>query len=301
MRNKSSLTARKSPLSLSNRSLLSTLEYNRISTNHLTTDTNNTRLSLNHKAIIGGVGKDISAHFDRFVFNLENLRKQFQDSTVVIAIDENQDNTEELLDNYALQHKDVHIIKISPPPGQHRTERIAEARNAFMDESAKYFDSHPYLISFDFDVYEIHADTINNALAHQDVWDVATVNSLRIYYDRWALRSDADNTSCWAHNPHRCFEHMGHYFPGAHVDHIHEIPVDHDPLKVLSAFGGMGLYKTKTIAECRSKPGGCRYSGNDESGNGDCEHVLFHKRMREQAGARIYIWPSMTEWHTKQQ
>lgn len=276
---------------------LSALKDSYIATNPLTIDTEKTRQSASHKAIIGGIAKNIEVDYDKFMRNMENLRSQFQDSTVVIVTDGSQDKTEELLENYAKLHSNTHIFKIHNQ-GTHRTDKMAYARNVFMDESAQFFDTHDYLISFDFDVHEVQAETINNALAHEDQWDVVTVNPLKIYYDKWALRTDADNRSCWGNdkNPgYRCAESMGHWFPGANVGD--GIPVDHAPLKVQSAFGGLGLYKTKTLAECRSKPGGCKYSGEDSDGFGDCEHVVFHKNLREKAGARIFIWPSMTLLH----
>lgn len=256
--------------------------------------------SYSSNAIIGGIAKHIEKHEDRFTYNLDNLRKQFKHTTTIIVIDTNDDNTENILDDYAKNHPDTYIVKIKNP-GKHRTEKMAYARNVFIDEASKYFDDNPYLISFDFDIYEIHAETINNALAHQEDWDVATVNPLKIYYDKWALRTEADNVSCWgttSHPGYRCAESLSHWFPNSKLGD--GIPPEQEPLEVLSAFGGLGIYKTKTIKKCRSKPGGCLYVGENSEGNGDCEHVAFHKSLREKADAKIYIWPSMTMWHVKQ-
>lgn len=53
-------------------------------------------------------------------------------------------------------------------------------------------------------------------------------------------------------------------------------------LPVDSAFGGFGIYRmSKTID--------CHYSGTDENGLMDCEHVAFHRDMMTKHGAKIFI------------
>jgi hypothetical protein len=58
-----------------------------------------------------------------------------------------------------------------------------------------------------------------------------------------------------------------------------------DPLvAVYSCFGGLGVYRMEAVL-------GARYSGED------CEHVTFHRSMREQGFGRMFLNPHQITLH----
>ena len=57
------------------------------------------------------------------------------------------------------------------------------------------------------------------------------------------------------------------------------------PLKVDSAFGGLAIYQTKFLKNCK-------YEGQNALGEQMCEHVPFHKSFRKNGGS-IYINPAL--------
>lgn len=60
------------------------------------------------------------------------------------------------------------------------------------------------------------------------------------------------------------------------------------PFRVDSCFGGMAIYKTKSVQGCSYNH---RYSSPPYML--DCEHVIFHQCLRESNHARILSNPHM--------
>jgi hypothetical protein len=53
----------------------------------------------------------------------------------------------------------------------------------------------------------------------------------------------------------------------------------------MSAFGGLGVYRTEYLA-------GAHYRGLTRYGRVVCEHVAFHERIRQNGGS-LYIPPAL--------
>ena len=63
------------------------------------------------------------------------------------------------------------------------------------------------------------------------------------------------------------------------------IPADARPIRVRSAFGGLGVYKMSKILDCR-------YDGLDSDGRELCEHVPFNQKICDHGG-ELYIYPKL--------
>ena len=168
----------------------------------------------------------------------------------------------------------------------------------------------------------------------ESTWDVLTANRIGAYYDTWALRFDRSiwtkkhaslwkcilDFDCWDMIKHyrQCcisklsrkerriinsniFEHIRFLKQNKqeaialYIEPYQRIiPVTSGLIRVISAFGGLAIYKIAKIK-------GCRYSGfkqtcdcKDYSVEGECrldqcEHVIFHKQMIKKHNARIFI------------
>ena len=100
----------------------------------------------------------------------------------------------------------------------------------------------------------------------------------------WICLGSKYDKNCW-NKDEACEKNnrdLGNWFDNYHGSNIDK---KGKPIKVLSAFDGLGIYKLKSI-------GKCRYNGLDDNGiEEDCEHVKFHKCMREKGNDKIYIIP----------
>ena len=182
-----------------------------------------------------------------------------------------------------------------------RTERIARGRNAVVArvEELRAFD---FFVNLDMDdrcAFDVAS--VRECLARADEWDVATANQSRVYYDRWALRTDAMG-DMYEGIPHCVvgYGHVGHghgacdssrvlpisaWFPRAGLEGKDTFPRDAPYYAVQSAFGALAIYKTRLLR-------GARYAGTRPGSVPECEHVPFHAAIKAQfPETRIVIAP----------
>lgn len=159
-----------------------------------------------------------------------------------------------------------------------REHRIAHARNQLIEYAFRL--KVKYLVQVDLDDVNARVDILGfRHVLQSKGWDVATANQRGWYYDRFALRTPQrdgwggrdrrDALKAWGLGDELC----------------NRIPVEHAPLVVQSAFGGLGIYRV-------SKIGACRYATQREK-CADCEHVCFHRCMRDVNHAIVTIQPRM--------
>ena len=94
-----------------------------------------------------------------------------------------------------------------------------------------------------------------------------------------------NNENCWhtTSDAKNCPGNMGVWFNEPSLQNSAIIHPHLPLLSTLSSFAGLGIYNIKKIR-------GCRYNGKNGK---DCEHVAFHKDMRDKYNARIFINPKM--------
>jgi len=120
-------------------------------------------------------------------------------------------------------------------------------------------------------------------------WDGLFANQAEAYYDIFALRHDA-----WC--PDCCLQRIeaAARFPFARKraarkkyigDRQFKIPVDHPPIAVRSAFGGLGVYKADAVRNCW-------YSIKTVGGSKICEHVGLNEAICAKGGS-LFILPSL--------
>jgi glycosyltransferase involved in cell wall biosynthesis len=171
-----------------------------------------------------------------------------------------------------------------------RTQRISFCRNRCVDFVKGLPDeATDFILVADLDGINsrISAASLLSCWQLPVPWDVCTGNRVGRYYDIFALR-------CAGWVEEDCFReakalsatldpNLARYLTTEAK--MIKIPKDHRPIKVESAFGGIGLYRSNVYRQGR-------YDGLDEIGAETCEHVAFH-RMLGECGAEIYINPSM--------
>lgn len=172
-----------------------------------------------------------------------------------------------------------------------RTQRIASCRNEYLQriETDPRYADVGYVVMADLD--GINTLPTPQALAscwEQQGWAVCAANQRGPYYDIWALRhplwSPAD---CWAQNQFLQSHGVSSSaaFRSAVQSKMIVIAEDGPWIEVDSAFGGLAIYDRKALT-------GMRYDGLDDAGQEVCEHVGFHRRLRER-GHRNHINPRL--------
>tara|TARA_B100000886_G_scaffold336528_1_gene295492 strand:+ start:1593 stop:2405 length:813 start_codon:yes stop_codon:yes gene_type:complete len=172
-----------------------------------------------------------------------------------------------------------------------RTERIAFCRNIYIREinSNKTYENIQYIIVADLDGVncDLSVQSVNKCWESNVDWDACFANQSEPYYDVWALRhNEWSPDDCW--KLFRYLHRKGMAIPKAQFIAVYsrmlKIHKEYEPIKVHSAFGGLGIYKKNIIENCY-------YDGLDENGRECCEHVAFHNQMKK--GTKLYIIPGL--------
>jgi hypothetical protein len=239
---------------------------------------------------IVGLARNVSQSLLR---DLRRIEDSFGHHTIMgwhIIESDSKDSTVEVLQNRCLEQSNFSfysagnlrlIIK-------ERTERIAYCRNLYLDyiKENKISDLVDYIVVVDFD--GINNCLSQNSIAHcfEDLnWDALFPYQNNYYYDVYALRH-----KYWAPNDPFAQEnflvgagispYIARYFSLVLRKRIK--PNNSKRLKVDSAFGGIGIYRSHCFRIL------VRYSGMTDSGEQVCEHVNFHRQLND-SGMNLYI------------
>ena len=173
----------------------------------------------------------------------------------------------------------------------YRTHRLAFCRNTYLEEIES--DSASGRCDF---VVVVDLDGVNNALTRTSIracwdaevdWDACFANQSGPYYDVYALRHSSWLPGDWYETYEFLLQHglrQHKAIDTACYARMLTLDAEMPPIKVDSAFGGLGIYKRRLFD-------GCRYVGEGEAGREVCEHVALHEAMRRE-GARLFIIPS---------
>ena len=245
------------------------------------------------KFLIGGIARNCGKTIKDDVLYLQNALINYPHKQWLIIESDSDDNTIAVLRELEILVENFRFISLGTMRNRipDRTKRIAYCRNKYMEE----FDSDPeyqnsdYTIIADFDGVNtcVTEKSINSCWVRDD-WDVVTANQWGPYYDIYALRHPL-----WS--PNNCWD--AQVFLGntgmteddskfvAVYSRMIQIPEEGEWIEVDSAFGGLAIYKTAAIK-------GLRYVGADAHGKEMCEHVNFHRQIKDRGG-RIFINPQL--------
>ena len=219
---------------------------------------------------------------------MQSLGQYFGSFTIAVFENDSTDGTKELLKT--LQTEGVLTVIQHDGLDKHlplRTERIAFGRNQLLNYVRK--QNSEYFCVADLDGILGDASAVDGFLSNfalEDCWDAVFPINRGIYYDIWTFR-----------HPEICMDdyerRMNQIVPAFSDQNIldlclHSIQnLDFSKLtawlKVDSAFGGIGLYKTASFAYSS-------YFGFKD-GYEVTDHLAFHEKARLQ-GATFYINPS---------
>jgi len=235
----------------------------------------------NKRCVIAGLVRNASSALHYAIPKVEILGDLFDDYQVVIYENDSSDNTPDILNNWASRNTRVRVLsELRNDPVNRsirclrRTERMALYRQKVQTHVVDFFPSYNHVLLYDFDLgagFQIGG--ILNSFGQSCAWDAMASNSLCYrngwcYYDVWALRWANSYKPLWSRDVTPLRWRVGD-----------------DPFQVHSAFGGLCLYKMSAF---RSGV----YSGED------CEHIPFHKSMRNAGFGGLFLNPSQVTFYS---
>jgi len=255
-------------------------------TTSLLLSSQSTPLPFSSSVTILGTARNIEKFLPTTFKKIKMIRDCFKSSNVIIFENDSDDKTLEMLQNWANNDSTIDIITEKGVKGL-RTQRLAYGRNKLLQKSLQLNTDYIVILDLD-DVNDtLTRDAFLSSFAYPDNdgnydWAVMTANQSKLYYDLWALRTVDDwmPFDCWGDCVHK--QNKGvKWCVDDRFKHIEE----HDkPILVKSAFGGLGIYKTKYLQNCTYDGGKDNYEL--------CEHVKLHEDIMRNGG-KIYINPKM--------
>jgi len=228
------------------------------------------------RAVVCGLVRDAEADLPRVAPQVEALAAGFGDHRIFLFENDSADGTVAALEAWAranprLSFASERLGRPRHPSNRDEARRIdmadyrARCQRAVLDRFADF----DHVVLLDTDLVGYDATGLAQAFGWDD-WDVLTakgVSHLRgrfLYPDAWAYRDE--------HDPEGT----------ARALRVHALVAPRGaPLRpVLSGFGGMALYRMGAFRTGRY-------------GSDDCEHVTFHRSLRERGHGRIFLDPSL--------
>ena len=243
---------------------------------------------LPNKLIIAAAIRSNGNYLPEIFNNINLISSLFSDVKCIFVESDSSDNSLELLNRFKGNSENVEIISLGnlEPTMPLRTQRIATARNVYLERTESLKDVYDTLLVLDTDevnAEQIDTESILSNFKYSD-WDMICANQGHLYYDLWALRHpDWMPFDCWERIQNRPSfmspQAAKEIFLGSRFIHIDQ---NHPPIKVESAFGGSAFIRINSIK-------GVRHHGI-QNGMQICEWVPFCKGLNEGNG-NIFINP----------
>jgi hypothetical protein len=266
-------------------------------------------------AVFVGCTRDCAQFLPSVLNNISHMARLFKESAYIFVENDSHDATKEILRSWCANQPAARTVSLDGLARDCplRTVRLERARNAYLEIVKSEYSSFDYMFVLDCDdvgAQTIEDDIIIKALGFLESESrnaAAFANSKGHYYDLWALRQ---NTLC----PNDPWEELcdlvlkggmseNEAYEASFAKKIFQFDSNADPIEVESAFGGLGIYKIKSILRNDSTYVGSKKKlipsrfvynnavhGNTEVGWQQCEHVSFNlgfKRNNE----KLFILP----------
>jgi hypothetical protein len=253
------------------------------------------------RAFIAGTARNCAKSLPHTLQRLTRFQSSFEQCKFVIVTNDSDDDTENTLRAWAATVPNALILNLDglARKARLRTHRLALARNAYLSilkEDLRGGKGHELLLVADMDGPNAtlvddpqFVTAIENAPSD---WAALLANQRGPYYDIWALRHPTwCPDDCWEAIQAASKKWFGRRAAreAAKKKYVHDKQIVIDPsappLKVESAFGGFGIYRTEYLTDLD-------YVGLTPRGTEVCEHVHFNQ-MIGQKGGSLYIVPAL--------
>lgn len=255
-----------------------------------------TSLRMAGGAIFVGIAKNVHPYISNVLANVSECAEAFVNSKVVVVENDSSDGTEESLRRWEATTRGHIYIRPTdiPPNGFTRTERLAYFRNIYLEEIQKEeYDEFDYVVVFDCD--NVLSSWVDKGafvravefLASDERNAAVFANTRGFYYDIWPLRhpiwcpgdcwEDAKRLSGFTSSMEALRTCVG----ARQV----QIKPTSAPIPVISAFGGLAVYKRHLLF-------GRQYLAQNWGGSPASEHVALNESIFTDGG-KLFIFPEL--------
>lgn len=247
--------------------------------------------SINKNLVIAALARDCGKALERNIPLIETLRKEFTWSYVVVIENDSKDNTKEILNKWSNNSDDVKIISNdfgtntipekswdNPSPGTsvHRIEKMVKYRNMYLNYIKGIKHPIDYVIVIDVDIESFSINGIIKSIknANSD-WGGIFANGItkkdflgftfsKILYDIYAICEYPfqEERGLIIRNKLENKDKRG----------IKKKIQKYNYYSVVSAFGGIGIYKYNLIKELKY----CVVPDFSNRNEALCEHIPFN-------------------------
>lgn len=238
---------------------------------------------------IAGTALNIKPYLPAVIGNSYILASLFKSYSIIIYCNATDMDS---LSGWLKNDSNVHVIEEKPygPGFEQKPARLAFARNKILSAVRENIENRAnrdstFLIMMDMDEMisnVFNTSVLQTSLDNNDQWDSVSYNRKR-YYDIWALRYNKFDSNVWG------FGSDSSKLVKIIMNDISRVLATSDErfVPVYSAFNGLAIYKLLATDDCL-------YDGENRepyvvSPWGDCEHVAFHKCIREKNKGKIVI------------
>lgn len=224
-----------------------------------------------------GLARDCAPHLQNTLSAITHIGKLFRQWGAVVYENDSRDRTLPILRDWQSRWPRIYIktdtlndpkwpMARSPHRGTAMARYRNTCRNIVLEQER--FSTADAVIVFDLDLSRYSINGILHTLSYWDEFDVMASNGLRwdgsryVQYDAWAFRKES-----WEPLKFKDVKN-GVY------------PLGSPLIPVRSAFGGLAVYQMNA------------YKAAAEYGGGDCEHVVFHRKLYNEGYDRIFVNPS---------
>lgn len=254
----------------------------------------------NFSIAICSIVRNCENKLSKNIILIENLRKYFKNSYVIIYENDSVDNTKNVLLEWQQKSKNINLIfetlNVNTIPdndslgynryfSKERISKMANYRNKYLIELDNLNLEFDFVIVVDLDVIKIDLNGILNSFKLSQQWDVVTANGYskspslkRRYHDSYALVEIGKENDIQTEKIIKNNQLFWSF-----------LKIGHPLIPVYSAYGGLAIYKYNVLK-------GIRYGvvlNNDRRVESRVEHFYLHDQIIKKYHAKIFINPNM--------
>lgn len=257
-------------------------------------------IKIEKNVVIAALARDCAESLNKNIPLIEELRKRFSWSQVVVIENDSIDSTKEILFTWEKNSKGIKIISqdfgnktipdqtiemSSPTTSLYRIEKMALYRNMYMEYIDMIEHKIDYVIVIDIDIKKFSVDGLLNSIVkvNQD-WGGIFSNGVttrkflgftsKIYYDIFAI---------YEYPISDFFSYSDDSLKKSFIS-INKNIKQQKFYNIVSAFGGVGIYKYEAIRLLRYKA----LANLSNKNEGVCEHIPFNMAIVN-SGYKNYI------------
>ena len=251
------------------------------------------------KIVIAGLCINIEKKIPILNKKIEQIGGYFKDYKCVIFENDSKDNTREKLKELMRKNENIKLIECPDAQdckygaisatqhgliSEERMEKMSNYRNKLLDYIKNNYADYDCIMFMDLDLKgPMDMNGIANSFGYYDTWDTISAFGLNgvsltagypIYYDTLAYNDGTYSIYNGTTDALKIILKMN------------KQKIGDEPIKVLSAFGGMAIYKMQIFNN-----NNIDYTPHD--GKYVCEHYILHNNMIKHGYDKIYVNPNM--------